>query len=89
LTQEVAVSDGAAARRTEGPRRGRRGARGVRVLVVGIDLLHKQLALTNLSDGTVVRLLGGLVYLDLTRNSGAAFSIGEGFTWLFRWSRSW
>jgi len=84
LTQEVAVSDGAAA--TAVPR-----ARGAAVavlavcgvLVVGIDLLTKQLALTNLSDGTVVRLLGGLVYLDLTRNGGAAFSIGEGFTWLF------
>ena len=64
--------------------RGRRGARGVAVvLAVGIDLLTKQLALTNLERRHAVRLLGGAVYLDLTRNSGAAFSIGTGFTWIF------
>jgi signal peptidase II len=53
------------------------------VVVVGIDLLTKQLALTNLSDGSVVRVLGGAVYFDLTRNSGAAFSIGANITVLF------
>jgi signal peptidase II len=53
------------------------------VLVVGIDLFTKQLALTNLSDGSVVRILGGAVYFDLTRNSGAAFSIGANYTFLF------
>jgi signal peptidase II len=53
------------------------------VAVVGIDQLTKQLALTGLGDGTVVRLLGGLIYLDLTRNSGAAFSIGSDITVVF------
>lgn len=53
------------------------------VLAVCLDLLTKQLALTYLSDGHSVRLLGGLVYLDLTRNSGAAFSIGAGYTMIF------
>ncbi len=28
-------------------------------------------------------MLGGLVYFDLTRNSGAAFSIGSGYTFIF------
>jgi signal peptidase II len=51
--------------------------------VVGLDIFTKQLALTNLSDGSVVRLFGGLVYFDLTRNSGAAFSIGSRFTVIF------
>jgi signal peptidase II len=53
------------------------------VLIVGLDQLTKQLALTNLSDGSVVRILGGLVYFDLTRNSGAAFSIGTNYTFVF------
>ena len=30
-----------------------------------------------------VRLLGGLIYLSLTRNSGAAFSMASGHTWIF------
>ncbi len=53
------------------------------MLVVGLDQWTKQLALTALSDGSTVRLLGGAVYFDLTRNSGAAFSIGTGFTFIF------
>ncbi len=53
------------------------------VLSVGIDQWTKQLALTNLSDGSVTRILGGLVYFDLTRNSGAAFSIGSNYTFVF------
>jgi signal peptidase II len=51
--------------------------------VIAIDILTKQLALTYLADREPVRLLGGAVYLTLTRNSGAAFSIGERFTMLF------
>ena len=84
MTQEVAVSDAAAATATP---KGRGAAIGVFALsvalVIGIDLVTKQLALTNLSDGSTTKILGGLVYFDLTRNSGAAFSIGTGFTWLF------
>jgi signal peptidase II len=53
------------------------------VFVVGLDQLTKQLAISGLSDGSVVRLLGGAVYLDLTRNSGAAFSLGTDITWVF------
>jgi signal peptidase II len=75
--------------RSEGPKpEGATGAAlatlgGTVAVVLAIDLLTKQLALTNLSDGSQVRLLGGALWFDLTRNSGAAFSIGAGFTWVF------
>jgi signal peptidase II len=55
----------------------------VAVLTVGIDLATKQIVLSTLSDGSIVRILGGAVYLDLIRNSGAAFSIGTGMTIIF------
>jgi signal peptidase II len=53
------------------------------VVSIGLDQLCKYLAVRDLSDGTEVRLFGGVIYLDLTRNSGAAFSIGSGFTFIF------
>ena len=55
----------------------------VAVLAIGLDLAAKQLVLTHLSDGLPRRLLGGAIYLDLTRNSGAAFSIGTNLTVIF------
>jgi signal peptidase II len=51
--------------------------------VLLIDILSKQLAVSGLSDRAPVRLLGGAVYLDLIRNSGAAFSLGTGYTFVF------
>jgi signal peptidase II len=56
---------------------------GIAVLVVGLDSLFKQLVLTNLGGRDPVRVLGGLAYLDVTRNSGAAFSLGTGVTFVF------
>jgi signal peptidase II len=53
------------------------------VLVLLADFGTKQLALASLQDRDPLRLLGGAVYLTLTRNSGAAFSLGSGYTWLF------
>ncbi|GIG90018.1 hypothetical protein Pen02_49540 [Plantactinospora endophytica] len=47
------------------------------------DLGTKHLALATLSDQDPVRLLGGAVYLTLTRNSGAAFSLASDHTWVF------
>jgi signal peptidase II len=52
-------------------------------VVVGLDVLTKYLAVTHLTDRPPVRTLGGALYLDLTFNSGAAFSLGTGITWLF------
>jgi signal peptidase II len=47
------------------------------------DLLTKELVLSRLEGSPPVRLLGGAVYLDLTRNPGAAFSIGVDYTFVF------
>ena len=53
------------------------------VLAVALDQITKQLVLTNLENAEPVRLLGGAVYLNVTRNSGAAFSLGGRFTPIF------
>jgi signal peptidase II len=50
---------------------------------VALDQITKQLVLTNLEDSPPLRLLGGAVYLNVTRNSGAAFSLGERLTPIF------
>lgn len=52
-------------------------------VAIGLDLITKEIALTHLGDGSAVRILGGAIYFDLTRNSGAAFSIGSDFTFIF------
>src|SRR5690606_34633234 len=49
--------------------------------VIFIDQVTKALALANLDPTEPVRILGGLVYLDLTWNSGAAFSMFTDYTW--------
>ncbi|MDG4756930.1 signal peptidase II [Micromonospora sp. WMMD710] len=56
---------------------------GVALVALLADLVTKHLALAALTDREPVRLLGGLVYLSLTRNSGAAWSIGSDHTWIF------
>lgn len=48
-----------------------------------IDQSTKQLALSYLEDNEPVRVLGGAVYFSLTRNSGAAFSLGSDYTFVF------
>jgi signal peptidase II len=47
------------------------------------DLGTKHLALATLQGREPVELLGGTVYLTLTRNSGAAFSLAADHTWIF------
>ncbi|MFG1917747.1 signal peptidase II [Micromonospora sp. NPDC048898] len=56
---------------------------GVALVALLADLVTKHLALAALTDREPVRLLGGAVYLSLTRNSGAAWSIGADHTWIF------
>jgi signal peptidase II len=51
--------------------------------VLLVDIVTKQLAVGGLAGREPVRLLGGAVYLDLIRNSGAAFSLGTGYTFVF------
>jgi len=56
---------------------------GVAALIILIDQLTKHFALDELTGRGPVRILGGVVYLSLIRNSGAAFSLGSGYTWVF------
>ena len=53
------------------------------LLAVVIDQVVKELSTKGLTEGEPVRILGGLIYLSLLRNSGAAFSLGSGYTWVF------
>jgi signal peptidase II len=55
----------------------------VSAFVLVVDIVTKQLAVSQLSDREPVRLLGGAIYLDLIRNSGAAFSLGTRYTFVF------
>jgi len=53
------------------------------VVAVLLDQWVKHLSTEGLTEGEPVRILGGLVYLSLLRNSGAAFSLGSDYTWVF------
>ena len=53
------------------------------VAAVGLDLITKQLATRFLDPDEPVKLLGGALYLSLTRNPGAAFSLLKDFTFIF------
>ena len=77
------ADDRRARRRADGrPRRRRRCSSLVGVVVVLVlDVVSKVLVVAQLRPGTQpVRILGGAIYLDEARNSGAAFSLGTGFT---------
>jgi signal peptidase II len=52
----------------------------VAVVALTLDVVSKVLVVAQLPEGHIKRILGGAVYLDQTRNSGAAFSLGTGFT---------
>ncbi|WP_018785247.1 signal peptidase II [Micromonospora sp. CNB394] len=56
---------------------------GVSLFALLADLGTKQLALAELTGREPVSVLGGAVYFSLTRNSGAAWSIGSDHTWIF------
>ena len=51
-------------------------------LVLALDQLTKFWALRSLTPGEPVDLVGSLIKLNLIRNPGAAFSIGNGATWV-------
>ena len=53
------------------------------VLAVLLDQVVKHLSTEHLTEGEPVRVLGGLIYLSLLRNGGAAFSLGSDYTWVF------
>lgn len=53
------------------------------VVVLAVDQFTKHLALQNLPYQQIVPVWGDVLQFYLTRNSGAAFSLGEGVTWMF------
>jgi signal peptidase II len=53
------------------------------VIVLGLDIVSKVAVVANLSDRSPVRLLGGFLKLLVSRNPGAAFSIGTSMTIVF------
>jgi signal peptidase II len=55
---------------------------GAALTVLALDLISKHLVVANLSDHSV-RLLGGFLTLLVSRNPGAAFSIGTSMTLVF------
>jgi signal peptidase II len=56
---------------------------GTALVAVTVDQITKYLSTEHLDPTAPLRVLGGLIYLSLTRNGGAAFSLGRGFTWIF------
>src|SRR5690242_15476836 len=54
----------------------------IAALVLVADVLTKVAAVARLEGRQPVELLGGLVYLVLVRNPGAAFSLATGYTWV-------
>lgn len=56
---------------------------GVALLVLALDVITKVTVVATLSDRAPVRLLGGFLTLRVSRNPGAAFSLGTSMTVLF------
>jgi signal peptidase II len=54
----------------------------IALTVVVLDVISKVVVVATVQPNEPVRLLGGLVYLSLIRNPGAAFSMATGMTWL-------
>jgi lipoprotein signal peptidase len=69
---------------TGAPRRRRVGLLAMTALAVLVaDVVSKVVVVATLSGRPPVKVLGGLVYLTETRNTGAAFSFAEGATVVF------
>ncbi|MGH3760888.1 signal peptidase II [Actinophytocola sp.] len=51
-------------------------------VVLAADIVTKIIAVAALEGQAPVRVLGGLFYLQLVRNPGAAFSMATGMTWV-------
>ncbi|MBW8481033.1 signal peptidase II [Actinomadura parmotrematis] len=55
----------------------------VAVAALALDVVSKMIVVATLQGEDPIELLGGLLTLRETRNSGAAFSIGTGYTLIF------
>jgi signal peptidase II len=56
---------------------------GTALTVLTLDLVSKVIVVATLQGHPTIRLLGGFLHLLVTRNSGAAFSIGTSMTLVF------
>jgi signal peptidase II len=54
----------------------------VALVLYGLDQLAKYLIVTHLHEGQLVPVLGQVLQLHYVTNSGAAFSLASGFTWI-------
>jgi signal peptidase II len=64
------------------PRRRVRLLLGVAAVVLVLDIVTKVLAVKLLTPGQPVSIIGDTVTWTLVRNSGAAFSMATGYTWV-------
>lgn len=71
-------ADDAAGMRPARPRRGLFAATAA--VALAFDIVSKLIVVARLPETRQVRLLGGALWLDQARNSGAAFSLGTSFT---------
>jgi signal peptidase II len=55
----------------------------VAAFVIAADVISKTIVVINMQDRAPIRLLGGALTITLTRNGGAAFSIGGSMTIVF------
>jgi lipoprotein signal peptidase len=55
----------------------------VAAFVLAADVISKAIVVARMADHPPIRLLGGLLTITLTRNGGAAFSIGTSMTIVF------
>jgi signal peptidase II len=55
----------------------------VAVGIYSLDQIAKDLIVKNLSEGQQVNVIGTVLQFHFVKNSGAAFSLGTGMTWLF------
>ncbi|HEY3609703.1 MAG TPA: signal peptidase II [Pseudonocardiaceae bacterium] len=56
---------------------------GVALLALALDVTTKALVVAHLEGRAPVTVLRGVLYLDVSRNPGAAFSMATGLTWVF------
>jgi signal peptidase II len=54
----------------------------IAVLVLAVDIVTKTLAVSQLEGRAPAELFGGLVWLTVIRNPGAAWSMATGYTWI-------
>jgi signal peptidase II len=55
----------------------------VAVVVYALDQISKALVVANLPESRPIEVLGDLLTFQFVRNSGAAFSLASGSTWIF------